>query len=60
MVSGDEATFKQVKAILEAIGPTVMYITNDILAETQKMGLRDKDFAIIYKVLERMSGIAEE
>jgi 3-hydroxyisobutyrate dehydrogenase-like beta-hydroxyacid dehydrogenase len=32
-------------------------ITNDILAETREMGLADKDFAIIYKVLERMSGM---
>jgi len=34
-------------------------VANDILKETREMGLADKDFAIIYKVLERMSGMGD-
>lgn len=34
-------------------------VTDDLLKETREMGLADKDFAIIYKVLERMSGMRD-
>ncbi|MCI0708675.1 MAG: NAD(P)-dependent oxidoreductase [Chloroflexi bacterium] len=34
-------------------------IANDILTATRELGLADKDFAIMYRVLERMSGISE-
>jgi 3-hydroxyisobutyrate dehydrogenase-like beta-hydroxyacid dehydrogenase len=34
-------------------------VTNDILSATRDLGLADKDFAIMYRVLERMAGIGE-
>jgi hypothetical protein len=32
-------------------------VTNEFLTATRGMGLADKDFAIIFEVLSRMSGI---
>jgi hypothetical protein len=34
-------------------------ITNEILTTARAMGLAERDFAIIFQVLERMSGVSK-